>query len=138
MRTTGGRWSLEREREGESQSGGVSVVARLATRECMLQAVAEARFFVPSEVVWAMARILSTPRWQRRWRSSDAWAAERRATCVVVPTRWMGFHWCPREFSDLQREDGHWDPTSVDVWQRLETCGGVESYPRYHVLRREG
>ena len=50
----------------------------------------------------------------------------------------LGFHWCPREFSDLQREDGHQDPTSVDVWQRLETCGGVESYPRYHVLRREG
>jgi len=51
-------------------------------------AEAEARFLGASAVVWAAWRILSTPMCARRWRSSAACAAGRRATWEVAPTRW--------------------------------------------------
>jgi hypothetical protein len=76
----------------EAVSAAMEALDSLAAQEEheLVRAVAEAeaRILGASTVVCAAWRILSTPRCERRWRSSAACAAGRRATWEVAPTRW--------------------------------------------------
>ena len=95
-------------------------------------AEAEARILGASTVVCAAWRILSTPRCERRWRSSAACAAGRRATWEVAPTRWN-----PRarlEATEMAGGDGPGgagDDGGFTVQPgRVQTSRGAGSAPR--------